>query len=253
MPVTVSGTSITFNDSTVQTSAAGLAPDVQTFNSSGTWTKPAGRTMAYIQVWSGGGGGGRSPQNAGCGAGGGYTEMVMPISYLNASVSITVGAGGTGATTSAAGGDGGASSVPMNTTYMGVSTLQAIGGVGGRATGNGDVGAAPGGPGTVRPTMNFAPATFLPIYNPPAAWNGGFGGGYDFGGCTLNNVTGGASVFGGGGGSRTGSGGTSVYGGAGGVGTSGAGTQPGGGGGSSLSSNQNGGNGGAGRVVITCW
>ncbi len=53
--------------------AAGSTADVQTFNSTGTWTKPtAGQTMARIQIWGGGGGGGRSTgANQGMGGGGG--------------------------------------------------------------------------------------------------------------------------------------------------------------------------------------
>ena len=69
---------IRFNDTTVQTTAAVNAiVNVQTFNTSGTWTKPTGgQTMAEIQVW-GGGGGGCSPGGGGAlgggGGGGGYT------------------------------------------------------------------------------------------------------------------------------------------------------------------------------------
>mgnify|MGYP003343645450 CR=1 FL=1 len=70
MAITTSGTSITFNDSTTQTTAY-QAPNVQTFNSSGTWTKPTGYSMARIDIWAGGGGGNRSGSNNATGSGGG--------------------------------------------------------------------------------------------------------------------------------------------------------------------------------------
>ena len=124
MAITTSGTSITFNDSTTQTTAY-QAPNVQTFNSSGTWTKPTGYSMARIDIWAGGGGGNRSGSNnaTGSGGGGGYATVTVPISYLGSSVSITVGSGGAGGTTNnAAAASGGTSSVPLTTAWNGIST-----------------------------------------------------------------------------------------------------------------------------------
>jgi hypothetical protein len=69
--------------------------DVQTFNSTGTWTKPSGgQTMAYIRVWGGGGGG---HNYIWAGGGGGYNEVIVPLSYLAATATATIGAGGAGA------------------------------------------------------------------------------------------------------------------------------------------------------------
>jgi hypothetical protein len=68
MPITVSGTSITFNDATVQTTAAGASTYVglrgQIFTSSGTFTIPAGVSALKLTVVGGG-------NNGGSGASGG--------------------------------------------------------------------------------------------------------------------------------------------------------------------------------------
>jgi len=286
MAITVAGTQITFNDLTVQTTAyPGGAPDVQTFNSSGTWTKPSGRTMARIQVWGGGGGGLRNnAANKGGGAGGGgYNEVTVPISYLASSVSITVGAGGTGATTTGAGASGGTSSVPLTTAWTGVSTISAYGGGGGyivSANGYGGGGGGPSGVGgstfggtqglasggapvistyssysccTTSP-LNMGSGNTIAIAPNGGIWHGGGG----TSGITGYSMLPGSSIYGGGGGNGgtgAGTGGTSTWGGSGGNSgaTPTAGTQPAGGGGSSTSANVNGANGGAGRVIITSW
>ena len=113
-------------------------PNVQQFDSSGTWTKPTGYSMAFIQVWAGGGGGGKSASaNDTSGGGGGeYSQFTVPLSYLASSVSITVGTGGAGSTTAGNfyGATGGNSSVPLATAFGGVSTVIAYGGTGGANT-----------------------------------------------------------------------------------------------------------------------
>ena len=62
-----SGNLLTSNG-TSWVSSAPVAPDVQTFTSTGTWTKPSGgQTMARIMVWGGGGGGTGDPSYGGIG------------------------------------------------------------------------------------------------------------------------------------------------------------------------------------------
>jgi hypothetical protein len=103
---------IMFGDGTTQTTAAtgggGSGADIQTFTTAGTatWTKPAGKTMAWIRMWAGGSGGGSGARQAttvarGGGAGGGmggFVEAWIPVSLLGTTKTVTVGAGGAGGT-----------------------------------------------------------------------------------------------------------------------------------------------------------
>src|SRR3546814_3499778 len=107
------------------------APTVQTFTSSGTWTRPAGCRAALVEgVGSGGGGGGSDSANrtGGGGAAGGYVRKMLDVTSI-ASATVTIGAAGTaGASSGTAGGTGG------TTTWSdGTNTLTAAGGAGGIA------------------------------------------------------------------------------------------------------------------------
>jgi hypothetical protein len=289
-PITTSGT-ITLNGTlAVANGGTGLttapAADVQTFNSSGTWTKPTGnQTMARIQLWGGGGGGGRTDGGAyiglnSGGGGGGYNELTVPLSYLASTVSVFVGAAGVGATAGGGGGAGGNTYISLTTAYNGLSTWSAYGGAGGSGATVSSVtlGGAGGGPlgpgigvtgGTPRFITGFGIVIFSGGGGTLTAWYAGdagnanaamYHGGSGFpteqigvNSFTQNSVTG--SYWGGGGGSMTNSGGTtfaggvSLYGGSG--GTSSAGVAPGGGGSAYYTASTNGNNGAAGRVVIT--
>ena len=83
---------------------------VQTFTSSGTWTKPSGITKVMVEV-QGAGGAGTKGSTAGqrnSGGGGGYARKLIDVSSIS-TATVTVGAGGAGSTsahvTGAAGGD----------------------------------------------------------------------------------------------------------------------------------------------------
>lgn len=216
--------------------AAGGSVDVQTFNASGTWTKPSTGSMARIQVWSGGAGGMRYNVSADLvgGAGGGYIEKTVPLSTLGATESVIVGAGGAGRTASSGlGSDGGNSSFG--------SHVIVYGGSGGGSGGN------PFGVGFLIASASQAPFIIQDF-------NGGCTGSQSSLGGNQPQVSR-SSIYGGGGGGayQMTTGGYSYFGGNGGNVPSGNGSAPGGGGAAGSSTNQNAGNGAAGRVIVTVW
>jgi hypothetical protein len=222
--------------STAPTSGSGVA-NVQSFTTSGTWTKPSGYaagSRVMIQAWGGGGSGAKGASNGGAG-GGGYNERWVTLSAMGATETITIGAGGTAVTVNGVGNTGGTTSVGSLCSAYG-------GGPGSGSTfGYGGAQLAGGAPWASLVTG--------------VVWDGWNWGGY--GGTTAQSGnTSGSSVWGGGAGgfSTITTAGTSSFAGAGGAGgTTGsgaAGTAPSGGGGGTATGASSGA-GGAGQVIIT--
>lgn len=238
------------DQATAKTTLGITVPNQQTFNSSGTWTKPSSGTYAKVQVWGAGGGGGGGGGFGSGGGGGSYKEATFLLSALGATETVTLNAAGAGGTGTNNGGNGGTSTFG--------SWITAYGGTGGNGSSVGVVGGAGGG--------MFATATAGTRFNDLSdgtAVTEGTGGNStrgisgDFtgggGGSGSGSNKGGNSIYGGGGGAggnASPGGGSSSFGGAGGN-TNSAGTQPGGGGGGGSSTN--GGAGALGRVVVYTW
>lgn len=144
MATSLVSTGVQFPDASIQTTAAtagGKGCNVQTFNSSGTWTKPSGynaNSRVFIQIWGGGGSGGSGAYCISGGGGGAYNERWVTLSSLGSTETATVGAGGSAVSSSGAANVGGNSSFGSWVSaygggggYGNSSTYQAQGGGGG--------------------------------------------------------------------------------------------------------------------------
>ena len=111
-------------------SAGGISSaniDIQSFSSSGTWTKPSVGGITMISIWGAGGAGtDASPTNNG-GGGGGFISIICKTSSLPSTVAITCGTGGIFVSGSAAPGANGS-----DTTVGSYLTMR--GGAGGSLT-----------------------------------------------------------------------------------------------------------------------
>lgn len=228
--------------------------DVQTFDSSGTWSKPSQGSVAYVEVWGAGGSGaaGASSTNRNGGAGGGYMARLIPLSSLGATETVTVGAGGASRNTAVNGQTGGNSNFG--------TWVYAYGGSGGTTSSTpADMAVTPGTP--LRAALGAAMTTYVKgasiVLSTVVSYWDFFDRTYAGGWASIDGTDIGQlrnSVWGGGGGSSQGStAGTSQYGGAGGaMGVAGS-TPAGGGGGATGAGAGVSGAGGSGRVKITVW
>lgn len=238
------------------------ATNVQTFTSSGTWTKPGGTTISHIECIGGGGGGGAGSGGGGAtngssAGGGSYKDRWVATASMGSTETVTIGGGGTAGVSAQDGGNGGSSSVgAWVTAYGGTGGGGAIG-----PSGTNSIGGPAGGWASTNAVA--AGASAYKNDTPGEGWASTGAGptaaslGYNTGGggtcgtgqsCTGN---GGASVKGGGGGACGGSSGTSQFSGSGGS-TNGGGGVPGGGGGCGAANN-NGGAGARGQCVVESW
>ena len=117
-------------DNAWASAAAGLT-SVQTFTSSGTWTKPSGITKVMVEVQGAGGSGtkGNTNGNKNGGGGGGYARKLIDVSSIS-TATVTVGSGGAGSTSVAVTGADGGDSIWSD----GTNTVTGFGGEAGIGT-----------------------------------------------------------------------------------------------------------------------
>jgi hypothetical protein len=260
-------------------------PDVQTFDTSDTWTKPAGAVRHVVELWAGGGGGGGTSNATnkwgGSGAGGGcYRIREYAAGDLDATEAFTIGAGGAGGADNSYGAGGGTTTFKDFAAYGGGGGAYSLGEDSNDcANGGGGGGFHEAGSLGSRASNGGTPANGG---DPDGAYGGGNGGagngsptvfgGGGGGGAIGAIANGGKSEYGGGGGGHGGgtagsathsSGGISAYGGTGGAGGGSAGggqdgvdgAVPGGGGGGAYNDGGvlTGGDGGGGRCKVTTY
>lgn len=130
-----SGTQVTLHASATSSGFDSGLASVQTFTSSGTWTRPTGITKVKMELQGAGGGGSGNSTYYGYAASGAYAVKFLDVSSIS-SATITVGAGGTASNTGT-GADGG------DTIWSdGTNTITAGGG--GGKNGSGHTGSAAG-------------------------------------------------------------------------------------------------------------
>ncbi len=160
----------------------------QWFTATGTFNVPAGVAEVWGKGWGGGGGGGAGTATGSCGGGGGgggyfeFLASVTPAQVLN----ITIGSGGAGATSISAGTSGGTTTVAIS---GGATLASSAGGTGGSSSSSGTGAGGAGGSATgvilltqsgnagangINGSLSVSPTVNI--------FNGGTGGASPFGG-----------------------------------------------------------------------
>jgi hypothetical protein len=96
MPITVSGTQVTYNDATVQTTAPLNGQRAQVFNSSGTFTIPTAVTALKVSIIGSGGGGTGYNSNCCGNPNSGNAAGASSVASGNQSISAMTATGGGG-------------------------------------------------------------------------------------------------------------------------------------------------------------
>ncbi|BAQ85566.1 hypothetical protein [uncultured Mediterranean phage uvMED] len=181
--------------------AGGGLQSVQTFTSSGTYTKPSGISKIRVYVTGAGGGGGGSKSSYSRSSGSGGAAGGTAIKLLDASsittVTVTIGTGGGGASAGNLASNGGTSSFGSHCSATGGEGGQSAGGYGNNQQGgvgsSGDLNLYGGGQNY---SMESGGGAITSSKGADSYWGGGGAGRYD--------STGNVGYFGSGGGGGSG-------------------------------------------------